>query len=81
MTRDPTTGDSTRVVSDYEAYLFGEGTWLKAWEKMGARPAVRQGVSGYTFAVWAPNARGVSVVGDFNRWDGRTHLLTPLGVS
>lgn len=55
-----------RIVSDYEAYLFGEGHWLRAWEKMGARPAEIGGVRGYSFVVWAPNARGVSIVGDFN---------------
>jgi len=70
-----------RIVSDYEAYLFGEGHWLRAWEKMGARPAEREGVRGYSFAVWAPNARGVSVVGDFNDWDGRAHPLGSLGAS
>jgi 1,4-alpha-glucan branching enzyme len=70
-----------RIVSDYEAYLFGEGHWLRAWEKMGARPAVRDGVAGYSFVVWAPNARGVSVVGDFNEWDGRVHPMAHLGAS
>ncbi|HWB15335.1 MAG TPA: 1,4-alpha-glucan branching enzyme, partial [Vicinamibacterales bacterium] len=70
-----------RIVSDYEAYLFGEGHWLRAWEKMGARPAVEGGVAGYGVVVWAPNARGVSVVGDFNGWDGRRHPLAPLGPS
>ena len=72
---------SLRVISDYEAYLFGEGHWLEAWQKMGARPAVIDGVSGYTFVVWAPNAIGVSVVGAWNHWDGRAHRLTSLGVS
>jgi 1,4-alpha-glucan branching enzyme len=75
-----TTG-ATRIISDYEAYLFGEGHWLRAWEKMGARPAVVDGVAGYSFAVWAPNARGVSVVGAFNAWDGRAHQLRTLGAS
>ncbi|HVT48043.1 MAG TPA: 1,4-alpha-glucan branching protein GlgB [Vicinamibacterales bacterium] len=70
-----------RIVSDYEAYLFGEGHWLRAWEKMGARPAVEGGVAGYSVVVWAPNARGVSIVGDFNGWDGRRHPLAPLGPS
>ncbi len=72
---------SNRFVTDYEAYLFGEGHWLKAWEKLGARPALRDGVSGYTFVVWAPNASGVSVVGAWNGWDGRAHRLNSLGVS
>src|SRR4029453_15718448 len=48
---------SGRVVSDYEAYLFGEGHWLRAWEKMGARPVEIDGLRGYSFAVWAPKAR------------------------
>jgi 1,4-alpha-glucan branching enzyme len=73
--------EATRIISDYEAYLFGEGHWLRAWEKMGARPAVIDGATGYSFAVWAPNATGVSVVGDFNAWDGRTHPLHSLGAS
>ena len=70
-----------RIVSDYEAYLFGEGHWLRAWEKMGARPAEIDGAAGYTFVVWAPNVGGVSVVGDFNAWDGRSHVMRSLGQS
>ena len=71
----------SRIITDYEAYLFGEGHWLQAWEKMGARPAVVEGRAGYSFVVWAPNARAVSVVGDFNLWDGRGHVLKSLGAS
>jgi 1,4-alpha-glucan branching enzyme len=78
---DPHAAGSGRVISDYEAYLFGEGHWLRAWEKMGARPAERDGQAGYTFAVWAPNANAVSVVGDFNAWDGRAHPMASLGAS
>ena len=74
-------GASDRIVTDYEAYLFGEGHWLRAWEKMGARPARIDGASGYSFAVWAPNAWRVSVVGDFNDWDGRAHPMRHLGAS
>jgi 1,4-alpha-glucan branching enzyme len=81
MPPETSTPDSGRVITDYEAYLFGEGHWLRAWEKMGARPAVRDNVHGYTFVVWAPNARQVAVVGDFNGWDGRTHALRSLGAS
>ena len=81
MTQHRASAGADRIVTDYEVYLFGEGHWLRAWEKMGARPAERQGVSGYTFVCWAPNARGVSVVGPFNTWDGRTHPLSPIGVS
>ncbi len=68
-------------MTDYEAYLFGEGHWLRAWEKMGARPARRDGRDGYSFVVWAPNARGVSVVGSFNSWNTAAHPLQVLGVS
>jgi 1,4-alpha-glucan branching enzyme len=81
VTSDSRPADSSRIITDYEAYLFGEGHWLRAWEKMGARPAVRDAVAGYTFAVWAPNANGVSVVGAFNHWDGRTHRMRNLGAS
>ena len=81
MTPESQTTGATRVVTDYEAYLFGEGHWLRAWEKLGARPATQDGVRGYSFAVWAPNARGVSVVGDVNQWDGRTHPMRSLGAS
>jgi 1,4-alpha-glucan branching enzyme len=69
------------VVTDYEAYLFGEGRWLRAWEKMGARPATIDGRAGFSFVVWAPNARGVSVIGEFNGWNAGAHPLQSLGVS
>ena len=72
---------SDRIISDYEAYLHGEGHWLRAWEKMGARPAVVAGVEGYTFVVWAPNARKIAVVGDFNAWNAQAHPLRPIGES
>ncbi|MBM3751786.1 MAG: 1,4-alpha-glucan branching protein GlgB [Acidimicrobiia bacterium] len=71
----------SRVVSDYEAYLHGEGTWLRAWERLGARPAERDGQAGYSFVVWAPTASRVSVMGDFNAWDGRVHPMQSLGAS
>jgi 1,4-alpha-glucan branching enzyme len=70
-----------RVISEYEAYLFGEGRWLEAWRKMGARPARVGDRTGYTFVVWAPNARGVSVVGDFNEWDPARHPMENIGPS
>ena len=57
MPSDFTPTPATRIVSDYEAYLFGEGHWLRAWEKMGARPAEIDGTHGYSFVVWGPNAR------------------------
>ena len=72
---------AARIISDYEAYLFGEGHWRSAWEKMGARPAEVDGVRGYTFVVWAPNAHLVSVVGNFNGWNGAAHPMRSLGQS
>jgi len=63
------------VLSDYDLHLLGEGTHYRAYEKLGAHVADLEGVSGVRFAVWAPNARRVSVVGDVNGWDGRVHPM------
>ena len=80
-----TAGSTERVVDDpyafgpilgeLDLYLHAEGNALRAFEKMGAHPTVKDGVEGTSFAVWAPNARRVSVVGDFNGWDGRRHAM------
>ncbi len=72
-----------QVLSDYDLHLFSEGTHLRASEKFGAHMMTIGDVTGVHFAVWAPNAQRVSVVGDFNRWDGRVHpmrRLVPSGV-
>ena len=69
------------VLSDFDLHLMGEGTHYKKYEKLGAHVIEMQGVSGVSFAVWAPNARRVSVVGDFNRWDGRRHPMRIRGGS
>ena len=63
------------TISDYDLYLFGEGNNLRIYEKLGAHVTELDGVSGTSFAVWAPGARRVSVVGDFNFWDGRRHAM------
>jgi len=63
------------LLGDLDLHLLGEGTHLRAYEKLGAHPRVVEGVPGVSFAVWAPNARSVSVVGDFNDWDGRRHPM------
>ncbi len=69
------------TVSEQDLYLFNEGTELRIYEKLGAHPVHIDGVPGVKFAVWAPNAERVSVVGDFNNWDGRYHPMRSLGYS
>jgi 1,4-alpha-glucan branching enzyme len=67
--------------SPLDQHLFGEGTHYRLHNRLGAHPLEQEGVSGTWFAVWAPNARRVSVVGDFNGWDGRRHLMHSVGSS
>ncbi|MDH3719604.1 MAG: 1,4-alpha-glucan branching enzyme, partial [Planctomycetota bacterium] len=70
-------------LTDYDLYLLGEGTHWDAYNRLGAHLRTVHGIEGVNFAVWAPNARGVSVVGDFNDWDGRRnpmHKLIPSGI-
>jgi 1,4-alpha-glucan branching enzyme len=67
------------LLSDYDLYLLGEGNHLRLYEKLGAHPMVLDKVAGVGFAVWAPNAQRVSVVGDFNFWDGRRHAMRVRG--
>ena len=64
-----------------DQYLFNEGTLYRAYEMLGAHPRCIDGTEGTYFAVWAPSARRVSVVGDFNGWDGRQHCMRSLGAS
>ncbi len=63
------------LLGETDEYLIAEGRHEELWTKLGARPTVHEGVEGTSFAVWAPNARRVSVVGHFNAWDGRRHPL------
>ncbi|HUH01626.1 MAG TPA: 1,4-alpha-glucan branching protein GlgB [Kofleriaceae bacterium] len=58
-----------------DLYLFGEGTHYRLQDKLGAHPGVHHGASGVHFAVWAPNAAAVAVIGDFNGWNGSSHRL------
>jgi 1,4-alpha-glucan branching enzyme len=69
------------VLTDFDLHLFGEGNHYKVYEKLGAHITKINGVAGVHFAVWAPNARSVSVIGDFNSWDGRRHPMRMLGFS
>jgi len=71
------------LLGDTDLYLFAEGNHRQLWRCLGSAPVEHEGVPGVRFAVWAPNARRVSVVGDFNSWDGRRHpmrLRYPAGV-
>jgi 1,4-alpha-glucan branching enzyme len=69
------------TVGEIDLHLFNEGTHRRLWEKLGAHPATIDGTAGTSFAVWAPNARRVSVVGDFSAWDGRQFPMRRLGAS
>ena len=61
------------LLGDLDLHLFNEGRHFGLADTFGAQPAVVEGVKGVRFAVWAPNARRVAVVGDFNAWDNRRH--------
>ena len=71
------------MLTDFDLHLLGEGTHHRAFEKLGAHRINVGTTTGVHFAVWAPNADRVSVIGDFNGWDGRVHpmrLLAPSGI-
>jgi 1,4-alpha-glucan branching enzyme len=63
------------IITDFDLHLHSEGTLYEAWKSFGAHPATLDGVDGVRFAVWAPNAEFVSVMGDFNDWDTRRHPM------
>ncbi len=69
-----------RVLTDYDIYLFGEGKHTRIYDKLGAHLMTLGGTAGAHFAVWAPNARRVSVVSDSNSWDGRRHPMRKLAL-
>lgn len=68
-------------LSDFDLHLFGQGEHHHAYQFLGAHPRVVDGVGGILFATWAPNAERVSVIGDFNGWDGRRHPMRARGGS
>lgn len=63
------------LLTDFDLHLFQEGNHHRIYEKLGAHVTEIEGVRGVYFAVWAPNARNVSILGDFNSWDGRQHQM------
>ncbi len=69
------------VISEHDLHLLGEGRLRQAYRILGAHPCRLQDVAGVHFAVWAPNAERISVIGEFNRWDGRIHPMRALGSS
>jgi len=71
---DPYSFKSPRL-TEFDLHLFAEGNHHRIYEKLGAHVTRIDGVEGVYFAVWAPNARNVSVIGDFNYWDGRKHQM------
>jgi 1,4-alpha-glucan branching enzyme len=80
--RRPEPGAADSRIGELDLHLFGEGTHRRLWEMLGAHPIGRGGpAAGVHFAVWAPRARRVSVVGDFCDWDGRRHPMRPLADS
>ena len=69
------------VLGEIDEHLLGEGTHRRLWKVLGAHVREHEGVMGTSFAVWAPNARRVSVVGGFNLWDGRRHVMRRRGAT
>jgi len=63
------------LLGELDLHLLAQGNHWRAWQVLGAHPRIIDGVSGTAFAVWAPNARAVSLIGDFNRWDRRVHPM------
>ncbi len=70
-----------QILTDFDLHLIGEGTHYKNYEKLGAHAREVNGVKGVHFAVWAPNAEGVNVIGDFSGWDSSKHSMRMLGSS
>ncbi|HIR90253.1 MAG TPA: 1,4-alpha-glucan branching protein GlgB [Candidatus Limicola stercorigallinarum] len=69
------------IMTDDDIYMFGNGTWKRSWEKMGAHPDVQDDQEGWHFCIWVPDVKSVHVVGDFNNWDPTANKLSPVGKS
>ena len=74
-------GKSTPFITDTDCYLFGNGTHYEIYNKLGAHPATQNRKKGVYFAVWAPHAASVSLVGNFNNWDAAATPMTPISTS
>ncbi len=77
------TEEMTCRISEWDQYLFGQGNHYEIYKKLGAHLTKKDGKSGTYFAVWAPHAKSVRVIGEFNQWDGKNHEMTrlePLGI-
>ena len=75
--------EMTCKVTDWDQYLFGQGNHYEIYKKLGAHLTEKDGVAGTYFAVWAPRAKSVKLIGEFNNWDGKDHEMTrlePLGI-
>ena len=77
----PDTRSVASALTEQDLYLFNEGTHHRLYNKLGAHPCLRDGRPGASFAVWAPDAESVSVIGDFNGWEPGRHPLRLLGAS
>ncbi len=75
----PSLQEETVFISEADQYVFGQGTHYDIYKKLGAHPCTKNGKRGVFFAVWAPHAQAVHVVGTFNNWDVNAHPLTRLG--
>ena len=66
-------------ISEADQYIFAQGTHYEIYKKLGAHPSVENGKKGMSFAVWAPNAASVNVIGTFNNWNEESHRMKKLG--
>ena len=71
----------TPILTEFDFHLFNQGDHDQIYEKLGAHPLTHQGINGFLFAVWAPSASRVSVIGDFNQWNGLRHQMRNRGTS
>ena len=70
------TRDSNLFLTNDDLFMMAKGVWYRSYEKMGAHPATRGTKRGYHFAIWAPKAKRVNVIGEFNGWDPEASPLT-----